>query len=83
MGGVGAELVDMWAAEWEGGWEGGGGRRGQSWGIYGLLNWLPALISDQYHVDVQDLALFTVTPLPQLAASTNSDQRHVDVRDHS
>ncbi len=34
----------------------------QSWGLYGMLSWLPTLISERYGVAVGDLAAFTVLP---------------------
>ncbi|EKX38160.1 hypothetical protein GUITHDRAFT_158528 [Guillardia theta CCMP2712] len=34
----------------------------QSWGLYGVMNWLPAYINEEFHVKVEDLAGFTVLP---------------------
>lgn len=33
-----------------------------SWGLYGLLSWLPTFFSDYYKVELQDLASFTLLP---------------------
>ncbi|GIL86331.1 hypothetical protein Vretimale_13699 [Volvox reticuliferus] len=34
----------------------------QSWGMYGLLNWLPTFFSDFYHVQLSDLGSYTLLP---------------------
>ena len=34
----------------------------QSWGLYGVMNWLPSYIEHQFGVSVPDLANFTVLP---------------------
>ena len=34
----------------------------QSWGMYGLLNWLPTFFADYYHVELADLGSFTLLP---------------------
>lgn len=34
----------------------------QSWGMYGLLNWLPTFFKDFYHVEIADLASYTLMP---------------------
>lgn len=34
----------------------------QSWGLYGILGWLPTLISERYGVPFDQLAGFTVLP---------------------
>ena len=34
----------------------------QSWGLYGLLNWLPSYIEQEFGVQVSDLAYFTALP---------------------
>lgn len=34
----------------------------QSWGMYGLLNWLPTFFSEYYHVEIADLASYTLLP---------------------
>lgn len=33
-----------------------------SWGFYGLLNWLPSFFKDAYHVEIAQLASFTLLP---------------------
>jgi hypothetical protein len=33
-----------------------------SWGFYGLLNWLPSFFKDHYHVEISQLASFTLLP---------------------
>lgn len=33
-----------------------------SWGMYGLLNWLPTFFSDFYQVELSDLATYTLVP---------------------
>ena len=33
-----------------------------SWGLYGLLSWLPTFFSDYYKIELQDLASFTLLP---------------------
>ena len=33
-----------------------------SWGFYGLLSWLPSFFKDQYHVELAQLASFTMIP---------------------
>jgi len=35
---------------------------GQSWGLYGLLSWLPTYYSDRFHVPLVDLGSFTALP---------------------
>ncbi|EFJ49564.1 hypothetical protein VOLCADRAFT_59482 [Volvox carteri f. nagariensis] len=34
----------------------------QSWGMYGLLNWLPTFFSEFYHVQLADLGSYTLLP---------------------
>eukprot|EP00200_Dunaliella_tertiolecta_P010630 CAMPEP_0202374722 /NCGR_PEP_ID=MMETSP1127-20130417/5492_1 /ASSEMBLY_ACC=CAM_ASM_000462 /TAXON_ID=3047 /ORGANISM="Dunaliella tertiolecta, Strain CCMP1320" /LENGTH=767 /DNA_ID=CAMNT_0048971947 /DNA_START=858 /DNA_END=3162 /DNA_ORIENTATION=+ len=34
----------------------------QSWGMYGLLNWLPTFFKDFYKVEIADLAAYTLLP---------------------
>ncbi|KAF5840808.1 major facilitator superfamily domain-containing protein [Dunaliella salina] len=34
----------------------------QSWGMYGLLNWLPTFFKDYYKVEIADLAAYTLLP---------------------
>jgi len=34
----------------------------QSWGLYGMLSWLPTLISERYGIATSDLGSFTVAP---------------------
>lgn len=34
----------------------------QSWGMYGLLNWLPTFFSDYYKVQLADLGSYTLLP---------------------
>lgn len=34
----------------------------QSWGMYGLLNWLPTFFSDFYKVELADLGAYTLLP---------------------
>ena len=34
----------------------------QSWGMYGLLNWLPTFFRDSYGVEVKDLGGYTLLP---------------------
>ncbi|GLI68313.1 hypothetical protein VaNZ11_012674 [Volvox africanus] len=34
----------------------------QSWGMYGLLNWLPTFFSDFYHIQLSDLGSYTLLP---------------------
>ena len=36
--------------------------RAGSWGFYGLLNWLPSFFKDVYHVEIAQLASFTLAP---------------------
>eukprot|EP00887_Chlorella_sp_A99_P007577 scaffold28.g7577.t1 len=33
-----------------------------SWGFYGLLSWLPSFFKDHYHVEIAQLATFTLLP---------------------
>lgn len=33
-----------------------------SWGMYGLLNWLPTFFKDYYHIEIADLAAYTLAP---------------------
>jgi ACS family sodium-dependent inorganic phosphate cotransporter len=33
-----------------------------SWGFYGLLNWLPSFFKDAYHLEIAQLATFTLLP---------------------
>lgn len=35
---------------------------GQSWGMYGLLNWLPTFFADFYKVELADLGSYTLLP---------------------
>ena len=35
---------------------------GQSWGLYGLLSWLPTYYSDRFHVPLVELGAFTALP---------------------
>jgi len=35
---------------------------GQSWGLYGLLSWLPSYYSDRFHVPLVELGSFTALP---------------------
>lgn len=37
-------------------------RSAGSWGFYGLLNWLPTFFRDVYHVEISQLASFTLAP---------------------
>ncbi|GFH19887.1 MFS domain-containing protein, partial [Haematococcus lacustris] len=34
----------------------------QSWGMYGLLNWLPTFFKDFYHIEIADLGAYTLAP---------------------
>ncbi|KAJ9521589.1 hypothetical protein QJQ45_008921 [Haematococcus lacustris] len=34
----------------------------QSWGMYGLLNWLPTFFKDFYQVEISDLGAYTLAP---------------------
>jgi MFS transporter, ACS family, solute carrier family 17 (sodium-dependent inorganic phosphate cotransporter), other len=34
----------------------------QSWGLVGLLSWLPSYFSDKFHIPVTDLAVYTTSP---------------------
>lgn len=40
----------------------------QSWGMYGLLNWIPSFFTQTYGVDMSQLAVFTVVPYVAQAA---------------
>ncbi|KAK9828817.1 hypothetical protein WJX72_002260 [[Myrmecia] bisecta] len=33
-----------------------------SWGLYGLLNWLPTFFKEQYHIEIADLGSYTLLP---------------------
>lgn len=40
----------------------------QSYGMYGLLNWIPSFFTQTYGVDMSQLAFFTVVPYVAQAA---------------